>query len=154
MKYKKIKGLLIDSIDEEITFATKWHINKCRDKEYLRNKIKGYLHRVILSRKLDRELFRSEHVDHINGNTLDNRRRNLRAATVAENLCNKGKPKNNKSGFTGVWYDKVTGKWAAELLMNRKKIWLGRLDNKYAAAAIRNACAATLRGEFHYSEQK
>ena len=46
-----------------------------------------------------------EEVDHINGNTLDNRKSNLRICTHAENLRNKN-TKSKITGFKGVVYKK------------------------------------------------
>src|ERR1700677_4300012 len=47
--------------------------------------------------------------------TLDNRRGNLRIATLHENSRNRGKFKNNKSGFKGVSFSAETKKWAATI---------------------------------------
>src|SRR3972149_622779 len=52
-------------------------------------------------------------VDHINGVKLDTRRENLRICTAAQNRHNRGKQRNNTSGFKGVY--KVRGKWAADI---------------------------------------
>ena len=53
----------------------------------------------------------SEYVDHINGNTLDNRKQNLRIISNANNLKNRIKlPSNNTSGIIGVRYRKDRNK--------------------------------------------
>lgn len=58
-------------------------------------------------------------VDHINHNTLDNRKCNLKICTQLENANNKGFYKNNKSGVKGVYYLKDYGYWKAELKCNK-----------------------------------
>lgn len=72
-----------------------------------------YLHRVILERKIGRELRKGELCDHRNGNTLDCRRDNLRIATSGQNVANRGKltrmGKAPTSKFKGV--RKHNGKW-------------------------------------------
>jgi hypothetical protein len=65
------------------------------------------------------------HIDHINGNTLDNRKANLRICTRAENNCNIKRRKNNTSGYKGVSFDKRKKKWSAYISKNYKHYFLG-----------------------------
>lgn len=69
------------------------------------------------------------YVDHINRNPLDNRRKNLRICTNAANLRNGRVRTTNKSGVSGVCWDKERNKWATEIRVNYKKIFLGRFSN-------------------------
>lgn len=71
------------------------------------------------------EFLSSMHIDHVNGKTDDNRKSNLRLATVKQNLENTGKPKNNTSGFKGVSFNKPTKKWMAYIKNHGKRIYLG-----------------------------
>lgn len=84
-----------------------------------------YLHRLVLARKLGRELVKGEFVDHVNQNRLDCRRENLRLATKAENMQNRGKTKVNTSGYKGVSLRKDTGKYSAQIKVHGKFISLG-----------------------------
>lgn len=87
-------------------------------------------------------------VDHINGDSLDNRRINLRIATNAENLRNRGKNKNNTSGFKGVIYDKKAKNWRASIMKNGKTYHLGGYNTKIEAAIVYNEAASNMFGCF------
>jgi HNH endonuclease len=64
-------------------------------------------------------------VDHVNCNTLDNRRENLRIATANENKYNQRTQRNNKSGFKGVSLRVRTGKYEAHIKADGKLMYLG-----------------------------
>jgi hypothetical protein len=52
--------------------------------------------------------------DHVNGNTLDNRRENLRVVTPTENQLNRrGARSDSRSGVRGVCWHGQTGRWTA-----------------------------------------
>ncbi len=89
-------------------------------------------------------------IDHIEPGELcglDNRRSNLRETTKSLNQANSRKGRNNKSGFKGVYFEKWTQRWRAELLVNRKKRSLGRFDSKEEAARAYDAAAIAAFGE-------
>lgn len=78
-----------------------------------------------------------EFIDHINGNTQDNRIANLRSVDVATNNRNMSKPKRNKSGFIGVRKSDKSDRWAAFITYEGKRINLGTFDSKADAVAAR-----------------
>ena len=75
--------------------------------------------------------------DHINQNKLDNRRGNLRSVTKSQNGFNREKPISNTSGIKGVYWDKFTNKWRAEIKVDYKKISLGRYNELWTAKLAR-----------------
>lgn len=86
-------------------------------------------------------------VDHINGDTLDNRRANLRLCSAAENAKNTRRAKNNSSGAKGVSLD-VNGKWRTRIWKDRKEIHIGTFDTVEEASAAYDKAAAELHGDF------
>lgn len=90
-------------------------------------------------------------VDHINGDTTDNRRDNLRVCTAHQNTFNRGKQKNNKSGFKGVYLHKkknLKKPWFARIKMRDKHHSSGGYTTSLEAAIAYNQLATQLHGEF------
>lgn len=87
-------------------------------------------------------------VDHISGNTLDNRRENLRRGTQSQNMANRGPTKSNTSGLKGVSFDQSRGKWIAMIGINGKQKNLGRFMDRDDAAAAYQQAAISIFGEF------
>lgn len=110
--------------------------------------LKSSMHRVVLARMLGRALLRREHVDHINGDGLDNRRENLRLATASQNGCNRGSMSNNNSGYKGVVFQKNSKKWQAGTTSGGKYKYLGLYDNIIDAALAYDRYAYEHHGEF------
>lgn len=87
-------------------------------------------------------------IDHRDGNGLNNRRENLRIATLHQNQQNERKRSSNKSGHKGVYWHKATKKWAASLFVDGRRMHLGVHSNLETAAAVVQEKRAQLHGEF------
>lgn len=87
-------------------------------------------------------------VDHINLNSLDNRRQNLRLATRTQQNANRDVSRNNKSGYKGVRRPTDMRKWRASIGYQRRFIFLGSFDTPEQAALAYNEAAQRLFGEF------
>lgn len=104
----------------------------------------------------------SRYLDHKDGNTLNNKKSNLRPATWQENGWNKGKPKGGRFGtprsnFKGVspYESKYFGKgWKAMLKITAKGVkpakyvWLGPFKTEVEAARAYNTEVVKHRGEW------
>ena len=102
---------MIDELDQDLS-NFKWSatVRKCgvyAVSEMGKNRLM-YMHRVIVERMINRPLKAGELVDHINRNSLDNRRSNLRVVSRhqnAMNSCNRGCSHNPRSRYKGVYFD-------------------------------------------------
>ena len=91
---------------------------------------------------------RGKDVDHINRDTLDYRRLNLRVCTSQQNAMNKGKYRNNRSGLKGVYWYESRCEWRSYIKVPGRTIALGRFDDPLSAARAYDAAALKLHGEF------
>lgn len=103
------------------------------------------LHRIVIGAK-DGQI-----VDHINGNSLDNRRSNLRIVTHAQNMANRSCNTTSASKLKGVTYDTSMirkKRWAASIHHQGKRIKIGRYFTKEEAAMAYDEMASRLKGQY------
>jgi len=77
-------------------------------------------------------------IDHINGIKHDNSFDNLRSVDQSTNCKNRRINANNKSGVSGVYLDKDTGKWEVRIGHNKKRHYFGRYKDLDEAIKVRN----------------
>lgn len=85
-------------------------------------------------------------IDHINGDRLDNRRSNLRAATTAQNLRNRGPSKGR--ALKGVHQRRPGSRWSATIMADGVKHWLGTYGSPEEAARAYDRRALEVHGKF------
>ncbi len=99
---------LIDEADLSLVEKYRWYV--CGNGYVAAPKHNLLLHRYLMQPP------EGMVIDHINGDKLDNRRRNLRVCTHAQNVQNrKGANKTSKTGIRGVGYHPESGKWRARV---------------------------------------
>ena len=91
-------------------------------------------------------------VDHVNHNTLDNTRSNLRLATRAQQQANRRKLAPSASRFKGVSWDSQKKKWRVRPTVNGKKTDLGYFTDELAAAVAYEKFVHAACGEFACTE--
>jgi len=134
IKLTKNRYALVDAEDFDYLSQWKWQYGLVGYAyRSLDKKTKVYMHRCI------NKTPKGKFTDHINRDKLDNRKTNLRTVTGMENGRNRGKNKNNTSGYKGVSWDKSKKSWLAHIKVNYKLLFLGRFkDIKDAIKARKN----------------
>ena len=92
-------------------------------------------------------------IDHINGNTLDNRKENLRFVTHQQNVFNSNRktPKNpgtTHSGYKGVLWRNDRKKWRVSITCDGIRHYIGLYENKHEAARAYNEAARRFFGQY------
>jgi len=92
-------------------------------------------------------------IDHIDNNPANNNVKNLRWCSQNDNSCNRGRTKNNKSGFKGVCFDKPLKKYRASIKINGKIKHLGYYETAEEASKAYEAKAKVIHKEFYYKNK-
>jgi len=137
---------LVDASDFEKVIAHSWRLSSIEDGPYAVTTIKSKnirMHRMILGCSLSE----SAHIDHVDGNGLNNCRSNLRLATPRQNAWNRRlSARNLSSRFKSVRL-KSTGKWEVRV-RTESKCWCGTFDHEEHAARAYDVVASAWFGEF------
>lgn len=144
----KGKFALVDNHWFDYLNQWKWCIN-CQGYAVRNESINGKktgrmirMHRVIANTPEDK------FTDHINGNKIDNRSRNLRVCDKSQNSQNRKPASNNTSGYRGISWNKRYLKWETYIEIYDKRIRLGLFRNLKDAILTRNRAAMKYFGEF------
>lgn len=135
--HEKFAEAIIDLEDVNICKNYKWSLKESNNIKYVvsynMNNKKSLirLHRLIMNAQKDQE------VDHINHDTLNNRKSNLRLCSHQENMMNRKIPLNNTSGVIGVSWSELHKHWQSQIEYKDEHIHLGWYKNKNDAIKAR-----------------
>lgn len=139
---------LIDAEDYHLVSPYPWHAQLSGGYFYATTHDQDapgrLMHRIVMG-VFDPDIL----IDHINRDTLDNRKANLRIANRHQNGCNAG-PRRGSSQYKGVSWFSRRGKWRATITVNRRQHSLGYFENEIDAALAYDAAARELHGDFAY----
>lgn len=138
---------LVDSADYEWLSKFKWRASSGdRKRAYaIRVQVSKGVSTTFAMHRLIAGVGDDQVTDHINGDTLDNRRANLRACTQQQNSFNRSYPAG-PSGYKGV--SKDGARWRAYIVVDRKHRALGGFASPLRAALAYDDAAKNLHGEF------
>ena len=129
---KKSIAIVDDSVHEYLN-SFKWQAairgKNCYAISTLYGKTKilyAYMHHAVIGRPLSGYV-----VDHVNGNGLDNRRKNLRIVSHRINLNNTSRHRNGK--LVGASFCKKEKRWMSQILVDKKRIFLGHFKSEELA---------------------
>jgi hypothetical protein len=146
------KVAIVDDEDFETLSVVKWYARQDGRTCYAERNLHlpdgrwttEKMHRLVLARKIGRDISHGMECDHDDGNGLNNQRENLFEVTKAQNLRNRHRRVANPSSrYLGVCWCKRYEKWLTQIQVNGKCINLGCHPTELEAAMIREAYIAT-----------
>ena len=151
IKLTRGKYAIVDVDDFERLNKYKWHCThynyakRAIYKKYKkgRKKVEIYMHKEVCPAPSGMV------ADHINRNSLDNRKANLRPATQKQNVWNrKFIRKGGKTRYNGIRWDKNREKWQVRLTVNGRRESFGYYADEIEAAKAYDRVVEKYRGEF------
>jgi len=141
------KYAIVDDEDYEFLSKWKWHANKSGKNYYARRNLNlssGTRTCLEMHRQINNTP-PGQITDHINRDSLDNRKCNLRTVCRSRNIQNSSE-KIGVSGLRGVSWNIANNKWAARICYKAKREFLGLFDNKEDAAIAYNEASRKIYG--------
>jgi hypothetical protein len=151
IKLTRGKYAMVDVEDFEWLNQYKWH---CSHYDYAKRAVpnrsgKGRRQVSVYMHKLLCPVPEGKIADHVNRNSLDNRKENLRPATQKQNVWNrKFTRKGGKTRYNGIRWDKNKEKWQVRLTINGRRKSFGYYADEIEAAKAYDRAAKKYRGEF------
>lgn len=137
----------IDSDDYEKVKDICWTLGS---NGYVYGRLRGYKNKQVLLHNFLMNPPKGMEIDHLFGDTLDNRQKMLRIVTSSQNNMNKGEQSNNSSGHRGVHYHKQAQKWWAYINKEGHRYDLGLFESFEEAVTTRKEAEIKFFGEFRY----
>lgn len=151
MKYLELtrgKRAIVDDDDYALLSQWKWSAVKGNGKLSNFYAMRGEKRKTIKLHRFIMKAKKGEIIDHLDGNGLNNTKKNLRRCSQQENIRNSRKRRGTSSRYKGVSWDKREKKWSAYITFDYAKIALGNHDSENEAAIQYNEKAKELFGEF------
>lgn len=140
---------------EAVLSEGRWHTR--RQRKHVRHTEEFYLYAVNQHRRDGRDRCVSLHrfildapasaeVDHINHDTLDNRRENLRLVTKSQNQQNiGGAHRDSKSGARNVYWQELRQRWVVQICVDGKRHFFGAFATVEEAEPVATAARIALQ---------
>jgi hypothetical protein len=136
---------IVDDEDYELLSRYKWQAHMNRSAYRPMGNVNGKM--VRMSRFI-MQAPKGIEVDHINGNSLDNRRCNLRLATRSQNAANSRRHKDNAGRYKGVYKQTRNDTYIARVYYQGRYIHLGTYSTDEEAARAYDDKAREVFGEY------
>ena len=133
--------------DEDYEYVTSYMWSESNERNYILARVNGKTTSLAVH-IMNRYNIHGENIDHIDRDGFNNKKSNLRPATVSQNQANSKISKINTSGYKGVWWRKNRNRWIAEIRIGGRKKHLGGFRTKEDAAKAYNKAAFLLFGPY------
>lgn len=136
---------IVDDQDQWLLTSAAWVPQVSRSRAvYWKAKVGGkvqYLHRLLAGAG------NGELVDHIDGDTINNRRSNLRRCDWSGSNANRQRKRTSRAPYKGITQT-PSGRWLAQIMWRKQYHRVGLFDSAELAAAAYDQKAIELHGEF------
>lgn len=146
---------IVDSSDFEWLSKYRWHAikNGRHSPRYYATRAQhvageGRALTILMHRMIMGDIPKDRVVDHINGNSLDNRRCNLRLATRRQNAHNVSPHQKRKSPIKGATWSNQRQGWLARITVEGNLLYMGVFKNDVECGILYDNAARFFFGEF------